>query len=85
VFFLWVSEQTAIISIYSINLPVFINKAENVYCAVRTGPLNTTDLFRPSRDKAAHTSTLVDHPTRSSAEAEEKVELYIYSLSGTSE
>ena len=41
--FVWISEQTAIISLYSINLSVFINEAETVYCAVRTGYLNQTD------------------------------------------
>ena len=33
----WISEQTAIISLYSINVSVFITEAESVYCAVRTG------------------------------------------------
>ena len=36
---LWISEQTAIISLYIINLSVFITEAESVYCAVRTGSL----------------------------------------------
>ena len=35
--FVWISEQTAIISLYSINWLVFITDAESVYCAVRTG------------------------------------------------
>ena len=38
--FMWISEQTAIISLHSINLPVFTTEAESVYCAVRNGPLN---------------------------------------------
>jgi len=33
--FVWISEQTAIISLYSINWPVFITETECVYCAVR--------------------------------------------------
>jgi len=33
----WNSEQTAIISVYSNNLAVFITEAESVYSAVRTG------------------------------------------------
>ena len=37
--FVWISEQTAIISLYSINWLVFITKTECVYCAVRTGSL----------------------------------------------
>jgi len=35
----WISEQTAIISLYNINLPVFVTDAESVYSAVRTGYL----------------------------------------------
>jgi hypothetical protein len=34
--FVWISEQTAIISLYSINWLVFITETECVYCAVRT-------------------------------------------------
>jgi len=41
--FAWISEQKAIVSLYSINLTVFITEAESVYCAVRTGYLNQTD------------------------------------------
>jgi len=37
--FVWISEQTAIISLYSINWLVFITETEFVYCAVRTGSL----------------------------------------------
>jgi len=37
----WISEQTQIISLYSINWLVFITEAECVYCAVRTGLLTT--------------------------------------------
>jgi len=36
-----ISEQIAIISIYSINWLLFINEAACVYCAVRTESLNT--------------------------------------------
>jgi hypothetical protein len=38
----WISEQTEIISLYSINLFVFITETESVYCAVWTGSLNQT-------------------------------------------
>ena len=38
---MWISEQTAIISIYNINWLVFITETECVYCAVRTGSLYT--------------------------------------------
>jgi hypothetical protein len=34
--FVWISEQTAIISLYSINWLVFITETKCVYCAVRT-------------------------------------------------
>ena len=40
-----ISEQTAIISVYSINLSVFKTEAESVYCAVRTESLNQADTF----------------------------------------
>ena len=43
---MWISEQTAIISLYSINWLVFITEAESVYSAVRTGSLNKIQ-FRP--------------------------------------
>ena len=32
--FAWILEQTAIISLYSLNLSVFISKVVSVYCAV---------------------------------------------------
>jgi hypothetical protein len=38
--FVWVSEQTAIISLYSINWLVCITETECVYCAVRNGSSN---------------------------------------------
>ena len=37
--FVWISEQTAIISLYNINWLVFITETECVYWAVRTGYL----------------------------------------------
>jgi hypothetical protein len=40
--FVWISEQTPIISLDRINLSVFITEAESVYSAVRTGSLNLT-------------------------------------------
>ena len=43
--FAWISEQRVIISLYSINVSVFIKEAEGVYCTVRTGSLNQTDKF----------------------------------------
>ena len=38
--FVWIWEQTAIISLYNINWLVFITETECVYCAVRTGYFN---------------------------------------------
>jgi len=43
--FAWISEQTAIISRYSINWLDFITEEESVYCAVRTGSLNQRATF----------------------------------------
>jgi len=40
----WISEQTAIISLYNINWLVFITEKECVYCAVRTESLYTASL-----------------------------------------
>ena len=37
--FVWIWEQTAIISLYSINWLVFTTETKCVYCAVRTGSL----------------------------------------------
>ena len=37
--FVWISEQTAIISLYNINWLVFITEMGRVYCAVRTESL----------------------------------------------
>jgi len=42
--FVWIWEQTAIISLYSINWLVFITETECVYCAVWTGSLYTASL-----------------------------------------
>jgi hypothetical protein len=41
--FVWISEQTAIISLYSIHRLVFITEIECVYCAVRNESLNITE------------------------------------------
>ena len=42
--FVWISEQTAIISLYSINGLVCITETESVSCAVRTGALHTNQV-----------------------------------------
>ena len=46
---MWISEQTAIISLYSNHLLVFKTEAESVYCSVRTGPLNQMDALSSLR------------------------------------
>jgi len=52
--FVWISEQTAIIFLYSINRLVFITETECVYCAVRTERLNAIQVNRsPHRDSDA--------------------------------
>ena len=45
--FVWIWEQTAIISLYSINWLVFITETECVYCAVRTGSFIYNSTFCP--------------------------------------
>jgi len=37
--FVWISEQTAIFTLYNI----FITETESIYCAVRIGSLNERD------------------------------------------
>jgi len=44
--FVWISEQTTIISLYNINWPVFITETECVYCAIRTGYLYIIQINR---------------------------------------
>jgi hypothetical protein len=44
--FVWISEQTAIISLYNINWLVCITETECVYCAVRTECLCKVCLLR---------------------------------------
>ena len=43
--FVGISEQTAIISLYSINRLVFITETKCVYCAVRTGNIHICHQF----------------------------------------
>ena len=42
--FVWIWEQTAIISLHNLNWLVFITETECVYCAVRAGPLYIIDV-----------------------------------------
>ena len=43
--FEWICEQTAIISLYSINWLVCITETVSVYCAVRAGSLTTIQVY----------------------------------------
>jgi hypothetical protein len=43
--FVWISEQTAIISLYNINWLICITETECVYCAVRAESLNTLQVY----------------------------------------
>ena len=54
--FVWISEQTTIISLYSINWLGFITETGSVYCAVRNGYLNTIRVNLSLR--SAHTPYL---------------------------
>jgi len=49
--FVWISEQTAIISLYNINWLVCITEMECVYCAVRTGSLYIIQVMCGSENK----------------------------------
>jgi hypothetical protein len=53
--FVWISEQTANISLYNINWLVCITVTECVYCAVRTAPLyfRLISVFSPSTAQSA--------------------------------
>jgi len=42
--FVWTLEETAIISLYVINLLVAITETKCVYCAVRAGSMCITDI-----------------------------------------
>ena len=50
--FVWISEQTAIISLYSINWLVFVTETGCVYCAVRTEYFSTRIIWNEM--KAIH-------------------------------
>ena len=43
--FVWIWEQTAIISLYSIDWLIFITETESVYCAVRAESLTTIHFY----------------------------------------
>jgi hypothetical protein len=47
----WISEQTAIISLYNINWLVFITETECVYCVVRTKSLDIIQVNRILADR----------------------------------
>jgi len=51
-------RTNSIISLYSINLSVFITEAESVYCALRTGSLNQTATFSSLEGEAINFDTI---------------------------
>ena len=53
-FFVWISEQTAIISLYSINLSVSITIADSVYCTVGAGSSNQSDTDSSKKGSTSH-------------------------------
>jgi len=53
--FVWISEQTAIISLYSINWLVCTTETECVYCAVRPECLNVIQVNRSHHSTKLHT------------------------------
>jgi len=55
--FVWISEQTVIISLYSMNWLVFIPDTEYVYCAVRNECTKTHDNVERAKDARETTST----------------------------
>jgi hypothetical protein len=59
--FVWISEQTAIISVYSVNWLVFITETECVYCAVRSESINNTDFhwFNPPALSAVSSCSMI--------------------------
>ena len=63
-YFVWISEQTAIISLYSINWLVFIAETECVYCAVRSELLSVTLTLRKAvtLNSKANTNTPTNQP-----------------------
>jgi len=54
--FVWLPEQTAVISLYSINLVRFITETKRVYCAVRSVSLNVIWLPKVTLDFNTQTS-----------------------------
>ena len=57
--FVWIWEQTAIISLHNINWPVFITEPDSVYCAVRTSSVSTTAvIFSFLRSDVAQSVTI---------------------------
>jgi len=66
----WISEQTAIISLYSINWLVFVTESESVYCAVRTECLHVIqDNFRLKGRPMPHAGSRRRPPTAEARES----------------
>jgi len=63
--FVWISEQTAIISQYNINWLVCITETECVYCAVRAGSstIKQVNLCLKSINPQHNSDEAIDHQT----------------------
>ena len=62
--FVWISEQTAIISLYNINWLVFITETESVYCAVRTEAFNKVEAIRTTSNGSFQWCQIATHYTQ---------------------
>ena len=75
--FVWISEQTAIISLYSINWLVFITETVSVCCAVRTVQLRLILIFKWLKTgdyiKYRHSQKLVAYRSKSTKPLEQKI------------
>ena len=72
--FVWISEQTAMISPYSINWLVFVTETESVYCAARTEYLHEIQVsFSPHSDlPCQYHSTNIPHSSSSTCHTYQK-------------
>jgi len=79
--FVWIWEQRAITSLYSINWLVFITETGCVYCAVRTGSLYTGLFISPSGISELNCATTkTDTAERSISIDRESLQVFFYIL-----
>jgi hypothetical protein len=72
--FVWISEQTATISLYNINWLVFITDTQCIYCAVRTGYLCLIQ-FQFTIQGRAITQAVTHHASRCDTYSPDKLPL----------